>query len=139
MSQRNDTLLMNNGNGAAKSAAQPAHVPWKTALARLSYGTIVRNIPFYAFVALLGVVYISYNTTAVERQRDIEKEQTFLKELRWRHMDAHTRLMSVGVEAEVIRRASNIGLKPLMLPAYTIPKADGTKKDSLNPAKTDTL
>lgn len=125
-------------NGLETTPAQRIRADWRTAFSRISYGAIVKNIPFYAFIALLGVVYISYNTTAVERQREIEKQQTILKELRWHHMDAQTRLMSVGVEAEVIRRAAGLGLKPLMLPAYTIPKTDGTKKDSLNPAKTVT-
>lgn len=133
---QHDTQPLANGLGAS-APMRRVRVHWKTALSRISYSAIVRNIPFYAFIALLGVVYISYNTTAVERQREIEKQQTLLKELRWHHMDAQTRLMSVGVEAEVIRRAAGLGLKPLMLPAYTIPKADGTKKDSLNPAKSD--
>jgi hypothetical protein len=105
--------------------AQRIRSDWKAALARISYGAIVNNIPYFAFIALLGVVYISCNTTAVERQREIEKEQVALKELRWRYMDTKTRLMATGVEAEVIRRSAAIGLKPLMLPAYTIPKENG--------------
>ena len=93
---------------------------WRAIVARISYSAIVKNIPFFAFVALLGVIYISSNSSAIETQRAIEKQQVILKELRWKYMDAKTSLMSAGVEAEVIRRASTIGLKPLMLPAYKV-------------------
>ena len=41
-------------------------------------------------------------------------------------MDVKSRLMSVGMEAEVIRKADKIGLKPMMMPAFRI------EKDSLN-------
>ncbi len=100
--------------------AQRIRSDWRSIVARVSYGTMVKNIPFFAFVALLGVVYISSNSSAIETQRAIEKQQVVLEELRWRYMSAKTRLMSAGVEAEVIRRASALGLKPLMLPAYKV-------------------
>ena len=101
---------------------------WRAVFSKFSYGALINNIPFIAFLALLGVLYISSNTAAVETQRAIEKQQAILKELRWKYMDAKTRLMASGVEAEVIRRSAAIGLKPLMLPAYTLPK---TAVDSL--------
>lgn len=128
----NDTRPMEDGV-AGMTPAQRIRSDWRAVVARISYGALVNNIPFYAFIALLGVVYISYNTAANERQREIEKQQTALKELRWRYMDSKTRLMAAGVEAEVIRRAAGIGLKPLLLPAYTIPKTDGTTDASSTP------
>lgn len=100
---------------------------WKALLAKVSYKGIVNNIPFLVFVALLCVLYISHNQAAQETQRELEKQQQTLKELRWKYMDIKTRLMNAGMEAEVIRDAAAIGLKPLMLPAYRI------EKDSVNP------
>lgn len=104
---------------------QRIRADWKALLAKVSYKGIVNNIPFFAFIALLGVVYISSNGNAVETQRKIEKQQQVLKELRWKYMDTKTRLMAAGVEADVIRKASIIGLKPLMLPAYKVPTGNG--------------
>lgn len=128
----NDTRPMENGV-PEMTPVQRIRSDWRAVVARISYGALVNNIPFYAFIALLGVVYISYNTTATERQREIEKEQKTLKELRWRYMDSKTRLMAAGVEAEVIRRAAGIGLKPLLLPAYTIPSNTGLPGTSQTP------
>ncbi len=124
----NDARPLEDGV-AGMTPAQRIRSDWRAVVARISYGALVNNIPFYAFIALLGVVYISYNTAATERAREIEKQQNALTELRWRYMDSKTRLMAAGVEAEVIRRAAGIGLKPLLLPAYTIPKTDGNTAD----------
>lgn len=131
----NDTRPLENGV-PEMTPVQRIRSDWRAVVARISYGALVNNIPFYAFIALLGVVYISYNTTATERQREIEKEQKTLKELRWRYMDSKTRLMAAGVEAEVIRRAAGIGLKPLLLPAYTIPSNTGLPGTSQTPSST---
>ncbi len=103
---------------------------WRTIVTRVSYGAMVKNIPFFAFIALLGIIYISSNSAAIETQRAIEKQQVILKELRWKYMDAKTSLMSAGVEAEVIRRASTIGLKPLMLPAYKVSATEASANPS---------
>ena len=116
-----DTSPQNPTEGVTEmTPVQRIRNDWRSIVARVSYGAMVKNIPFFAFVALLGVVYISSNSSAIETQRAIEKQQVILKELRWKYMDAKTSLMSAGVEAEVIRRASTLGLKPLMLPAYRV-------------------
>ena len=100
--------------------AQRIRADWKSVMARLSYKGMVSNIPYVAFVALLCIIYIANNHRAVETQRELNKQQQVLKELRWRHMDIQTRLMNAGMETEMIRRGEQMGLKPLMLPAYSI-------------------
>jgi hypothetical protein len=100
--------------------AQQVKADWRRLLDKLSYRGIVGNIPFIAFIALLGVVYISQNQSVIETQRELEKQQQILKELRWKWMDSKTKLMAAGTETEVIRSASALGLKPLMLPAYEV-------------------
>lgn len=100
--------------------AQQVKADWRRLLEKLSYRGIVGNIPFLAFIALLCVVYISQNQSVIETQRELEKQQLILKELRWKHIDAQTKLMAAGTEAEVIRNAGALGLKPLMLPAYEV-------------------
>ena len=102
------------------TTAQQVKADWRRQLAKLSYRGIVGNIPFIAFIALLGVVYISQNQSVIETQRELEKQQQTLKELRWKWMDSKTKLMAAGTEAEVIRNAAALGLKPLMLPAYEV-------------------
>lgn len=99
---------------------------WKELVDRFSYDGIVNNIHFMVFVAVLLLLYISNDQRAIQTQREINRKNDELKELRWKYMDVKSRLMSVGMEAEVIRKADKIGLKPMMMPAFRI------EKDSLN-------
>jgi hypothetical protein len=100
--------------------AQRIRADWKALMAKLSYTRMLTNIPYIAFVALLVVIYIANSHRAVEMQRELNKQQQALKELRWRYMDSKTRLMNAGMETEIIRNGAPLGLKPLTLPAYSI-------------------
>jgi len=93
---------------------------WKMLLEKVSYKAIVNNIPFLAFIALLGVLYINNSEHAVEMQRELNNKNKVLKELRWKYMDINTQLMNARMESEVIKSAGRLGLKPMMLPAYKI-------------------
>ena len=95
---------------------------WKTLVEKISYSAIVSNVPYLAFVALLLILYINNSQRAVEMQSELNKQNRILKELRWKYMDIKTQLMYTRMETQVIRNASVLGLKPLMLPAYTIEK-----------------
>lgn len=99
---------------------------WKTLVEKISYKAIVSNVPYLAFVALLCVLYINNSQRAIEMQRELNKQNKVLKELRWKYMDTKTRLMYVRMETEVIRNAAAMNLKPLMLPAYTV-STDSTR------------
>lgn len=95
---------------------------------KLSYTRVLTNIPYIAFCALLAVIYIANSHRAVDIQRELNKRQQVLKELRWRFMDTKTRLMNVGMETEIIRTSVPLGLKPLTLPAYSIVVSKETKQ-----------
>lgn len=100
--------------------AQRIRADWKALVNRLTYKGIVSNVPYAAFVALLCIVYIANNHRAVETQRELNKDQKILKELNWRRTDIKTRLMNASMETEMIKRGEAQGLKPLLLPAYSI-------------------
>lgn len=93
---------------------------WRKIVDKISYKGIVSNVPFLAFIVLLGVFYIANNNAAIETQRELDKQQKNLKELKWRNMDAQSKLMNAGMEAEIIRKGAIIGMQPLMMPAYKI-------------------
>lgn len=99
---------------------------WRKVVDRISYKGIVNNVPYLAFIVLLGVFYIANNNAAIETQRELDKQQKLLKELHWRNMDAQSKLMNAGMEAEIIRKGAVIGMRPLMMPAYKI-SIDSTK------------
>lgn len=109
------------------SPAQQVRNDWKSFVDKVSYNGIVSNIPFIAFLALLCMIYIGNNHSAVQMQRDINTQNKIMKELRWKYMDIKTQLMNKKIESQVMRDASVIGLKPLALPAYKI-EIDSTHK-----------
>lgn len=111
-----------NVQDQGQTPVQRVRNDWKTLVEKISYNAIVSNVPYLAFVALLCVLYINNTQRAVEMQRELNKQNKILKELRWKYMDIKTQLMYTRMETQVIRNASVIGLKPLMLPAYTIAK-----------------
>lgn len=104
------------------ASVQRVRNDWKTLVEKVSYKAIVNNIPYLAFLALICVLYINNSQRAIEIQREVSRENKKLKELRWRYMDIKTQLMYTQMETEVIKGASGIGLKPLVLPAYSITK-----------------
>lgn len=105
-----------------QTPAQRVRSERKALVEKLSYGAIVNNIPFLAFVALLCVLYISSNKRAVDTQRELNKLNDTLKELRWEYMDAKSQMMYAQMETEVIKNASKINLKPMLRPAFRIEK-----------------
>ncbi|MBN9485337.1 MAG: hypothetical protein BGO70_02650 [Bacteroidetes bacterium 43-93] len=100
--------------------AQRVRNDWRTLVEKVSYKAIVNNIPFLAFIAMLCVLYINNTQQSVAIQREINKQNKILKELRWKYMDIKSQLMNARMETEVIKRSMVIGLKPMSLPAYTI-------------------
>ncbi|MBS1586746.1 MAG: hypothetical protein JSS82_14515 [Bacteroidetes bacterium] len=111
------------GKAAGQADVAPAQrirSDWKMLLEKVSYKAIVNNIPYLAFVALLGVLYINNSQHAIAMQRDLNNKNKELKELRWKYMDIKTKLMNARMEMEVIRNAGRLGLKPMILPAYRI-------------------
>jgi cell division protein FtsL len=100
--------------------AQNVSSDWKALVDKVSYRGIVNNVPYMAFLVLLCVLYITNNQRTIETQRELNRKNDHLKELRWKYMDIKSQIMNAGMETQVIRNAAAHGLKPIMLPAYKI-------------------
>jgi hypothetical protein len=120
MSEKEDITTVEEDRPKVAETIVSEKLDWRKVLDRISYKGIVRNVPFLAFFVLLGVFYIANNNAAIETQRVLDKQQKLLKELKWRNMDAQSKLMNAGMEAEIIRKGAAIGMSPLMMPAYKI-------------------
>lgn len=105
---------------------------WKVWRRKLSSGAIVGVIPFLTFVAVLCVVYIGVNKNAIDTQRALNNMSDTLKELRWEYMNAKSQMMSAQMEIEVMKKSADIGLKPMMVPAFNITQDTITAKPQLN-------
>ena len=113
-------IAENESSNTGAETVVSAKMDWRSVVDRISYKGIVKNVPYLAFIILLGVFYIANSNTAIETQRELDKQKIILKELNWRNMDAQSKLMNAGMEAEVIRKGAVIGMKPLMMPAYKV-------------------
>jgi hypothetical protein len=129
MSKKEDIKETKENTPDAPETVASEKLDWRRVVDRISYKGIVNNVPFLAFIILLGVFYIANNNAAIETQRELDKQQKILKELNWRNMDAQSKLTNAGMEAEIIRRGAIIGLNPLMMPAHRI-TIDTTKENN---------
>lgn len=117
------------GPAEPRTPAQRIRADIRALRDRLSYTKLLTNIPYVAFLALLVVIYIANSHRAVEMQRELNKQQQVLKEMRWRFMDTKTRFMNAAMESNVIQNGASLGLKPLSLPAYSIVVPAAPAKD----------
>ncbi|HYH55121.1 MAG TPA: FtsL-like putative cell division protein, partial [Anseongella sp.] len=88
-------------------------------------------LPYFLFLALLALVYISDRHYAEDVARDINKGATELKELRWEYITAKAELMYLSQQTEVASRAEELGLKESVVPPVKI-KVSREMLDSLS-------
>lgn len=82
--------------------------------------TIIKNIPFVLFLAMLVVVYI-YNTHQSEKMiREMNKINNEINELRWEYMSSKNELMVGSKQTEVINKLQDSTLKILTVPPKKI-------------------
>lgn len=122
-----DKLNSKEDNNLERPSVLEERLDWRKVLGRISYKSVVNNVPFIVLLVILGGIYIANNNTAIETLRALDAERKKLGELKWRNLDAESKLMNAGMEAEIIRRGAQIGMKPLMMPAYKIQIKDSTK------------
>lgn len=83
---------------------------------RLSSYLVTRNLPFAAFVALLGLLYISNRHLAERTVRTIDRSGRDVKELGWDYKSLSAELMKLTTQTEIAKRADTLGLKERMEP-----------------------
>ena len=83
---------------------------WKRVL---NYQAIVRQIPFFLFLALLAVVYIYNGHNADKTIRDISKTQRELKELQYEYKTVKGDVLFRSKQSELVKAVEPLGLKEL--------------------------
>lgn len=78
---------------------------------QLSMYLVTRNLPFVAFVAFLGLLYISNRHLAERTVRQIDRLGRDVKELGWDHKSLSAELMKLTTQSEIAKRADTLGLK----------------------------
>lgn len=112
----------NNAGSAGKKAPQPIWKRW------LNYQSIVRQVPFFLFLALLAVIYIYLGHYADKQTRKINRLAKEVKELRYEYIAIKGRVLKQGKFSELVKSEAiqQLGLKemeaaPVVLQPETAP------------------
>jgi len=109
---------------AAKgTAAASARIRWRPGL---SYHWIMKNIPFFLFLAALAVIYIYNGHYADKVVRDINRTNKELKELQYEYKTLKSEVMFRSKQSELAKAVEPFGLKELTQPPIVL--IDSTQK-----------
>lgn len=79
----------------------------------LNYSAIVRQVPFFVFLAVLAVVYIYNGHYADKTIRDINKTSKELKELQYEYKSVKGDVLFRSRQSEMVQAVQPLGLKEL--------------------------
>ena len=81
---------------------------------------LVRNIPFYFFLAALAVMYIANGHYADKMVRKINKTENNLKEMEYEYKTVKRDVTFRSKESELSKAVEPLGLYPLVTPPIRI-------------------
>ena len=84
------------------------------------YQTVIRNLPFVFFLAILGILYIANAHYAEKNIREMSQIEKEMNELRWEYMTTKSELEYISKQSEVARLVAPTGLKELREPPKKI-------------------
>ena len=82
----------------------------------LSHGWILKNMPFFLFLAALAVIYIYNGHYADKIVRDINRTNKELKELQYEYKTLKSEVMFRSKQSELAKAVEPFGLKELTAP-----------------------
>ena len=92
-------------------------IEWKKLF---SYKWIVKNVPFFLFLALLAVIYIYNGHYSDKTERDINKVTSELKELQYEYKTMKSEVMFRSKQSELAKAVEPLGLKELVVPPIVL-------------------
>jgi hypothetical protein len=96
-----------------------------------NYGWIVKNIPFFLFLAVLAVLYIANGHMSDNRIRKINDTARRLKDLQYEYKTLKSDMMFKSRESEMVKAAQPMGLGIDTTAPYRI-KLTSSKVDEEN-------
>jgi len=93
----------------------------------LTSDTTMKYLPFVLFMAFLGLCYIANGYYAQSKDRELDKLNGEIKELRSQYVIAKSKLMYISKESEVAKIASPMGIKESLIPPDKIVISDNHK------------
>src|SRR4051812_35316283 len=90
-----------------------------------SYGWVVKNIPFFLFLAVLAVLYIYNGHYSDKIIKDINKTSKEVKELQFEYKTMKSEVMFRSKQSELAKAVEPLGLKELSEPPFTLNDSTG--------------
>lgn len=88
--------------------------------AMLTVENFIANFPYFIFLVVLAMIYISNTHTVESTIRSIDKTKVELKEVRWNFMATKSDLMYKSKQTEVAKAVEEMGLKEITSPPKKI-------------------
>lgn len=79
----------------------------------LNYQSVVKQVPFFLFLALLAVIYIYNGHYADKTIRNINRTSREVKELQYEYIDVKGQVMGQSKQSELVKAVEPLGLKEL--------------------------
>ncbi len=86
----------------------------------LNYQSIVKQVPFFLFLALLAVVYIFNGHYADKTIREINRTTKEVKELKYEYITVKSEVMFRSKPSELVKAVEPLGLKELAEPPVVL-------------------
>ena len=80
----------------------------------LNYQSVVKQVPFFLFLAMLAVLYIFNGHYADKMIRNINRTAKEVKELKYEYVNVKSELMFQSKPSELIKAVEPLGLKELV-------------------------
>lgn len=80
----------------------------------LNYQSIVKQVPFFLFLAVLAVVYIFNGHYADKTIRNINQTAKEVKELKYEYITVKSELIFNSKQSELVKAVEPLGLKELV-------------------------
>ena len=79
----------------------------------LNYQSLVKQVPFFLFLAALAVIYIYNGHYADKTIRNINRTAKEVKELQWEYKKVKSEVMFQSKQSELVKAVEPLGLKEL--------------------------
>ena len=79
----------------------------------LNYQSLVKQVPFFLFLAALAVIYIYNGHYADKTIRNINRTANEVKELQWEYKTVKSEVMFQSKQSELVKAVEPLGLKEL--------------------------
>ncbi len=86
----------------------------------LTRDSIVNQVPYVLYLSLLAVLYIGYGYYAEKTVRELDKEDTLLKEIKSEYTTTSTKLEVLRQQSKVAEEIARMGLEESRVPPKKI-------------------